>query len=59
MHAARPPMPPARLMATVATGVVLLAAIGLGVWAYLGAPGPSTSTPTSARLITVSPSVHP
>ena len=58
-HAARPPAPVARVIAIGAAGFVLLAMIGLGVWAYLGSPGPSTSTPTSARLITVSPSDDP
>lgn len=58
-HAARPPVPVARLMAILAAGAVLLAAVGLGVSAGLASTGPSTGTPTSARLITVSPSEHP
>ena len=58
-HAARPPVPVARLMAILGSGVLLLAAIGVGVSAVLASTGPSTGTPTSARLITVSPSGHP
>lgn len=58
-HAARPPAPVARVLAIATAGAALLAMTGLGVWAYLGSPGPSTSTPTSARLITVSPSADP
>ncbi|MEI6251243.1 MAG: hypothetical protein WCP30_00355 [Mycobacteriaceae bacterium] len=58
-HAARPSVPPAHLVVVLATGAVLLAAITLGIWAYLGSTGHSTSTPTSAELITVSPSGHP
>ena len=58
-HAARAAPPPARLIATMATGAVLLAGFGLGVWALLETTGPTRSTPTSAQLITVSPPEHP
>ncbi len=58
-HAARPSVPLARLMVVVAAAAVLVALLGVGIWAYLGSVGPSTSTPTSAKLITVAPSGHP
>ena len=59
VHAARPSVRPTRLLAITATAAVLVAALGLGVSACLGSTGRSGSTPTSARLITVSPSGHP
>lgn len=58
-HFARPPMPPAHLLATTAAAAIVLALIGLGLWALLASGGPATSTPTSAQLITVTPSAHP
>ncbi len=57
-HAARPPIPRRRLLALLAGAVGLLGALGLGIWAFLGSSGPSTSTPTSAQLITVTPAHH-
>jgi hypothetical protein len=46
-------------MVVVAAAAVLVALLRVGIWAYLGSVGPSTSTPTSAKLITVAPSGHP
>ncbi len=58
-HAARPSVRPTRLLAIAAAAAAIAAAIGLGMSACLASAGPSGSAPTSARLITVSPSGHP
>jgi hypothetical protein len=58
VHAARPSVRPTRLLA-IAAAAAIAAAIGLGVSACLASAGPTGSAPTSARLITVSPSGHP
>lgn len=58
-HAARPPMPTARLLGITGVAATLLGLLGLGLWALLASGGPATSTPTSAQLITVTPSAHP
>lgn len=55
VHAARPPVRPARLVAGVAAFAALLAALGVGTAACLTTLAPATSTPTSARSITVTP----
>jgi hypothetical protein len=54
-HAARPPVRTARLIGAVAAACAVLAAIGLGATSCLNRLGPLTSTPTSARSITVTP----
>lgn len=58
-HAARPSVPLSRALTMAAAGVVLLAALGMGISACVGSAGPVPSAPTSARLITVTPSAHP
>jgi nitroreductase len=58
-HAARPPAPLRRLMATTALGAILLAAIALGLTTCLRSLDTPASTPTSAQLITVTPPEHP
>lgn len=58
-HAVRPSVPLPRMLAMSAAGAVLLATLGLGVSACLGSAGRAPSAPTSARLITVTPSGHP
>jgi hypothetical protein len=58
-HAARPAASPARVAAVAAIVGALGLAAGLGVTALLGRTGPSTSTPTSAQLMTVTPSPFP
>ena len=55
-HADRPWPAPARLVAVAAGGAAIITAIGLGVAGCLTAVGSSRSTPTSASLITVTPS---
>jgi hypothetical protein len=58
-HAARPPIHLARLLALLAATAGVLALFALGIWAFLGSVEPSSgSTPSSAQLITVSPSQH-
>lgn len=53
-HAVRPPVAIAPQMIVAAIGAAAVAgALGLGAVACLAGPDPSTSTPTSARSITV------
>ncbi|MCB1291519.1 hypothetical protein [Mycolicibacterium sp.] len=54
-HAARPTVRTARLIGAVAAACALLAAVGVGAASCLNRLGPFTSTPTSARSITVAP----
>ena len=55
-HAVRPGVPAAKIAATVA-GLAALAAAGwFGIGAVLKSTGPTTTTPVSASLITVTPS---
>lgn len=54
-HAARPPVQAARLIGAVAAACTVLAAVGLGTASCLNRLGPLTTTPTSARSITVTP----
>jgi hypothetical protein len=55
-HAARPPVPWARTITAIAGGAIVLATVALGAAAWLAdGGGGSDSTPTSARLITVTP----
>lgn len=56
-HARRPVVRRGRLIAAGAGVVAVLAAIGLGTAALLKSSGPSTSTLTSASLITVTPTM--
>ena len=58
-HAARPAASPARTVAVVGVVGALGLAAGLGVGALLRSTGPSTSTLTSAQLMTVTPSPFP
>jgi hypothetical protein len=55
-HAARPVPDPRRLIAGVLGGAAALAVLGLGMAACLTTLDRSTSTPTSAQSITVTPS---
>ncbi|MCB1263280.1 MAG: hypothetical protein KDB56_01535 [Mycobacterium sp.] len=54
-HAARPPIRAGRLIGALAAGCAVLAAVGVGAAACLNHLGPSTSAPTTARSITVTP----
>jgi len=54
-HAARAPVPWARTVTAIAGGAVVLTTVALGAAAWLADGGASDSTPTSARLITVTP----
>jgi hypothetical protein len=53
-HSARPRIRPARVVAGVAGVASVLAAVGVGTAALIGAPGPAPSTPVTAEHITVS-----
>ena len=58
-HAARPSLTPARAAATLAAIAALGITVGLGVAVLLRKVGPTSSSPTSAKLITVTPSAVP
>ena len=58
-HAARPMAGTGRLLLGGAAAAALLIALAAGTSILLQSGGPATSTPTSARLITVSPTVPP
>jgi hypothetical protein len=53
-HSARPHMRPARLIAAVAGGCAVAAAIGVGAVALVNTPAPTPSTQKTAEHITVS-----
>ncbi len=55
-HADRPWLPTRRLIAAAVAGTAVFAAVGVGAAACLSALGPTRSTPTSAKLMTVPPS---
>ena len=54
VHSARPHMRPARLIAAVAGGCAVAAAVGVGTMALVNAPTPTPSTQKTAEHITVS-----
>lgn len=54
VHAARPHVRPARVLAVVAGLCAIAAAVGVGTAALLDAPSPALSTPATAQHITVS-----
>ena len=56
-HAARPPANTRRLVAALVGAAALVAAIGIGTAALLRSPGATRSAVTSARTITVAPTV--
>ena len=58
-HAARPTAATGRLLLGAAAAAALLIALAAGTSILLQSGEPATSTPTSARLITVSPTVPP
>ncbi|MBJ7400836.1 hypothetical protein [Mycolicibacterium sp.] len=53
-HAARPPVATGPVVIGIASALVITA-VALGVGILVTSAGPSTSTPTSARLITITP----
>lgn len=53
VHAARPPTNVPRLIAVAFAGAALAAAVALGAAACIAGGGPTGSTPTSAKLMTV------
>lgn len=54
-HAARPSIPPARVIGWAVAALAILGVAGLGTASCLSTLEPATSTPTSARSITVTP----
>ncbi len=56
-HRARPTLSTARRTAAVLGGAAVVAAVGVGSFALVHAPGPVRSTPSSAQHITVTPTV--
>jgi len=53
-HAARPPVPTRPMVIGIVSALAIIA-VALGVGILVTAAEPATSTPTSARLITVTP----
>ncbi|AQT83200.1 hypothetical protein B1R94_29135 [Mycolicibacterium litorale] len=56
-HAWRPTARTGRLVAAGVGAAAVVAAVGLGTSALLHSPAPTASTPTSANLITVTPTL--
>ena len=58
-HAARPAARTGVLVTALLVGALVIPAVGVGVGALVKSAGPSPSTPTSARLITVTEAITP
>jgi len=58
-HAARPAARTSVLVTALLVGALVISAVGVGVGALVKSAGPAPSTPTSARLITVTDAVTP
>ena len=58
-HAARPAARTGVLVTALLVAALVITAVGVGVGALVKSAGPSPSTPTSARLITVTEAITP